>query len=49
MGGWPIFIFGGVMGFCLGVVWLILMITVGESEISLAQLDTQDQSTKLNY
>lgn len=49
MGGWLIFIFGGVMGFCLGVVWLILMITVGESEMGLAQLDAQEQSTKLNY
>lgn len=48
MSGWIIFIFGGVMGFCLGIAWLILMISVGESEMGLAQFDAQEQSSKLN-
>ena len=33
MSAWIIFFFGGVIGFCLGVIWLILMIAIGESEM----------------
>ena len=43
MGGWLIFFFGGVIGFCLGVVYLILMISVGESEMCLEQINVKEQ------
>jgi len=39
---WLIFFFGGVIGFCLGVIGLILMIAIGESEICLEQLDVKE-------
>ena len=42
MSGWLIFFFGGVIGFCLGVIWLILMIAIGESEMCLEQFDTKE-------
>jgi hypothetical protein len=43
MGGWMIFFFGGVIGFCLGIVWLIVMITIGESELCLEHPDGKKQ------
>jgi hypothetical protein len=43
MGGWLIFFFGGVIGFCLGVIYLILMIAIGESEMCLEQFDVKEQ------
>jgi len=43
MGAWLIFFFGGVIGFCLGVLYFILMITVGESEMRLEQFDMKEQ------
>ena len=43
MGDWLIFFFGGVIGFCLGVVYLILMISIGESEMCLEQFEIKEQ------
>jgi hypothetical protein len=43
MGAWLIFFFGGVIGFCLGIVWLIAMIALGESELCLEQVDVKEQ------
>ena len=43
MGGWLIFFFGGVIGFCLGIVGLILMISIGESEMYTEQFDIKEQ------
>ena len=43
MSTWLIFFFGGVIGFCLGVLYFILMITMGESEMCLEQFDTKEQ------
>jgi hypothetical protein len=37
-----IFFFGGVIGFCLGVIGLILMIAIGESEMYLKQFDVKE-------
>lgn len=42
MGGYLIFFFGGVIGFCLGVIFLVLMISIGESEICLEQFDVKE-------
>ncbi len=36
------FFFGGTIGFCLGVICLILMMALGESEICLEQSDIRD-------
>ncbi len=43
MSFWLIFFSGGVIGFCLGVVYLILVISVGESEMCLEQSDPKEQ------
>jgi hypothetical protein len=42
MVGYLIFFFGGVVGFCLGIVYLILMISIGESEMCLKQFDLKE-------
>jgi len=42
MSTWLIFFFGGVIGFCLGVLGLILMIAMGESEMYLKQFDAKE-------
>jgi len=42
MSTWLIFFFGGVIGFCLGVLGLILMIAMGESEMYLKQFDANE-------
>jgi hypothetical protein len=33
MGGWITFCFGGVIGFCLGIICIIWLMTMGESEL----------------
>ena len=43
MSAWVIFFFGGVIGFCLGVVCLILMIAIGESEMCNEQCNVEEQ------
>jgi len=43
MSGWLIFFFGGVIGFCLGIVGLIVMIAIGESEMCLEQINVKEQ------
>jgi hypothetical protein len=43
MGSFAIFFFGGVIGFCLGVVCFILLISIGESEMCLQQIDNKEQ------
>ena len=43
MSAWLIFFVGGVMGFCLGIICLILMMALGESEMSLEQFDIEEQ------
>jgi hypothetical protein len=43
MSTWLIFFFGGVIGFCLGVLYFILMITMGESEMCLERCETKEQ------
>ena len=43
MSAWIIFFFGGVIGFCLGVIWLILTIAIGESEMCIEQIDVKKQ------
>jgi hypothetical protein len=42
MGGYLIFFFGGVIGFCLGIVYLILMISIGESEMCMKQYNIKE-------
>jgi hypothetical protein len=42
MSAWVIFFFGGTMGFCLGIICLILMMALGESEICLEQSDIRE-------
>jgi hypothetical protein len=42
MSAWLIFFVGGVMGFCLGVICLILMMALGESEICLEQSEIRE-------
>jgi biotin transporter BioY len=42
MSAWLIFFFGGVIGFCLGIIWLILMIAIGESEMCLEQFNGKE-------
>jgi hypothetical protein len=43
MGGWLIFCFGGIIGFCLGVICLILLMAIGESEMCVEQLDVGEE------
>jgi hypothetical protein len=43
MSAWIIFFFGGVIGFCLGVTWLILVIAIGASEMCIEQFDTKER------
>jgi hypothetical protein len=39
MGGWLIFFVGGIIGFCLGVVCFSLIISIGENDMCLQQID----------
>jgi hypothetical protein len=42
MGGWVIFFVGGVIGFCLGVLCFILIISIGDPELCLKQIDIKE-------
>jgi hypothetical protein len=43
MSAWLIFFFGGVIGFCFGIISLILIIAIGESEMCLEKFDIKNQ------
>jgi hypothetical protein len=38
MGGWVTFCVGGVIGFCLGIISIIWLMTIGESELEAESL-----------
>jgi hypothetical protein len=40
MGGWITFCFGGVIGFCLGIICIIWLMAMGESELYAESLET---------
>jgi hypothetical protein len=43
MGNWLFFCFGGVIGFCLGVICLIWLMAMGETEMALEQLGAGEE------
>jgi hypothetical protein len=40
MGGWITFCFGGVIGFCLGIICIIWLMAMGDSELCTEGLET---------
>ena len=41
MGGWVTFGVGGVIGFCLGIISIIWLMTVGESELEAKSIEVE--------
>ena len=39
MGDWLFFCFGGIIGFCLGIICMIWLMSMGETEMALEGLE----------
>jgi hypothetical protein len=43
MGGWLTFCFGGIIGFCLGVIGMIWLMSMGDSEMYVERFETGEK------
>jgi hypothetical protein len=43
MGGWITFCLGGVIGFCLGIICIIWLMAMGESELYAERFEAGEE------